>query len=459
MDYQNVKGTHDIILDDSIYYDYIISVMTNVATSFNYHKFVTPIIESSDLFIRGKNDSSDMVRKQMYTFNDLGNRSITLRPEGTASIARCIVNNKLYANNDFPIKAYYYGPVFRYERPKAGTYRQFHQFGVESIGTNNAQTDVETLLVSYQILQYLGFEKLVIKINTLGDEESRNNYRDALIKYFTPLIDKMCPDCQQRLKLNPLRILDCKSPEDQELIKNAPKISDYLNEASLKRFNECKKLLETLNIQYEVDEGLVRGLDYYSHLVYEFQYISKKSQLNVGSIGGGGHYDNLISEVGGPSLAGVGFAFGIERIFSLLKDDELLPKLNNGIDFFIMPLDEKYMPNALDLANYLTINYFIVDICLEKKSFKTMFHKAINRKAKFAIIFGENEINNKSFIIKDLNKETQDTVKYEDFARYVNEKCRPHEEHDHCCCHHEDGEECDCGCEEGHECHCEKDNK
>lgn len=444
MDFQTVKGTHDIINKEARYYQSIESLFISVAEIYGYNEFRTPILEYSELFKRDAKDSSDMVRKQMYTFLDLGGRSLTLRPEGTASVARSIVNNKLYAENDFPIKAYYLGPIFRYERPKAGTYRQFIQFGVENIGIDSIYADVETIIMSYRSLKMLGFENLKLKINTLGDQASRDNYKAALIKFFTPFIDKMCSDCKERLKLNPLRILDCKVPEDREIISKAPRMSEYLSKEAKDRFINTKKLLDEVGIPYEVDEGIVRGLDYYSHIVYEFEYVSK-SGLNVGALGGGGHYDNLLSEVGGPKLAGVGFAFGIERIYSLLKEDNLLPKLNDGFDFMVMPIGETAINRAFIVADYLRMLGYKAEAIIEKKSFKAMFHKAERKDARYAIMIGEEELKNNEVIIKDIKTQEQTKVKNTDLRDYCDNLFDDHECHcgcnddDHECCEDEGG--------------------
>ncbi|MCQ2752889.1 MAG: histidine--tRNA ligase [Bacilli bacterium] len=438
MEYQNVKGTHDIILKEARYYQAIESLFISLAEIYGYNEFRTPIIEPTELFSRSKNDSSDMVRKQMYTFKDLADRSITLRPEGTASVARAIVNNKLHAEQDFPIKAYYLGPVFRYERPKAGTYRQFLQFGIENIGVDSEYADVETIILSYRALKMLGFQKLKLKINTLGDSESRENYKKALVKYFTPLISKMCPDCQERLKLNPLRILDCKVPEDHELTKKAPRIKEYLTKAAAERFKKTTELLDEVGIPYEVDDTIVRGLDYYSHIVYEYEYISQ-SGLNVGALGGGGHYDNLVSEVGGPKLAGVGFAFGIERIYSLLKEENLLPKLHAGFDFYVMPVGEACIKRAYIVADYLRMLGYKADAIIEKKSFKAMFRKAEKHEARFSVIIGENELKNNEVVIKNMDTQEQKTVKNTELKAYCDSLFNEHECHCHdegCECHH-----------------------
>lgn len=451
MDYQLVKGTHDIINKEARFYQHIESLFISLAETYGYNEFRTPILEYSELFKRDQNDSSDMVRKQMYTFDDLGGRSLTLRPEGTASVARSIVNNKLYAEQDFPIKAYYLGPVFRYERPKAGTYRQFLQFGIENIGVNSIHADVETIILSYRALKMLGFANLKLKINCLGDQESRENYKKALVAYFTPLIDKMCPDCKERLRLNPLRIIDCKVPEDQVLVKDAPKMSEYLSKDSKERFEATKKLLDEVGIPYVVDEGIVRGLDYYSHIVYEYEYISK-SGLNVGALGGGGHYDNLVSEVGGPKLAGVGFAFGIERIYSLLKEDNLLPELDDGYDFMVMPVSETCFNRAFIVADYLRMLGYKADSIIEKKSFKAMFRKAEKHGTRFAIIIGEDELKNNEVVIKDMSTQEQTKIPNSQLKQFFDNIFHEHD----CDCGCDCDDECEDGCCEGGCCHGKK---
>ena len=282
----NVKGTHDIFLDEHNAYEMVESMMKSIAELYGYNGVRPPVLEYSQVFSRGVGESSDIVRKEMYTFPDKGGRDLTLRPEFTAGIMRLVIQNKLYATNELPLKLYYNGPVFRYERPQLGRYRQFNQFGVESIGNNSPINDVEVIVLAYTILCSLGLEGVTLKINTLGDDASRDNYRKALKEYFAAHIENMCEDCKSRYELNPLRILDCKVPEDRPIIDKAPKIGDYLSEQSKLRFEDVKDALDTLQIKYEVDDGLVRGLDYYSETVFEFHYKSKTG-ANYGAIGHG----------------------------------------------------------------------------------------------------------------------------------------------------------------------------
>ena len=411
---KNVKGTHDIFGEETNAYEKVESLMKAIAEIYAYHGVRPPVIEYNSVFVRGVGESSDIVRKEMYTFPDKSGRELTLRPEFTAGIMRMVVQNKLYATNELPLKLYYAGPVFRYERPQLGRYRQFNQFGVESIGHNSALNDVEVIVLAYTILCSLGLDGVTIKINTLGDEESRNNYRSALKEYFAKYIDKMCEDCKNRFELNPLRILDCKVPEDRQYIDVAPRIGAYLSEASKARFDEVLNALEEMQIPYEIDQNLVRGLDYYSETVFEFHYKSKAG-IDYGAIGAGGHYGKLMSELGGPALPGVGFSFGIERIVSVLKDDGLLDDTKNELDAYVMPLDKDSSLYAQTIATILrNSGGYKVDICFDNTKVANMFKRANAKNAKFAVIIGENERKEESVVLKDLVKQEQISVKVED---------------------------------------------
>lgn len=442
-----VKGTHDIILNEADKYTYVEQTLIQFAEFYNFKEFRTPIIESSDLFQRSVGDSSDIVRKEMYTFLDKGDRSITLRPEITAGIIRSIVNNKILALGDYPVKAYYVGPCFRYERPQQGRYRQFNQFGIEIAGVTSPYRDVEAISFGYFALKLLGFENLKLKINSLGDDESRKNYREALNKYFASYVDQMCDDCKERYKLNVLRILDCKVKEDQEIIKNAPKISDYLTDKSKDYFQKVLNSLDELGIEYEIDDGLVRGLDYYSDVVFEFYYTSSKG-LSYGALGAGGHYNKLIGEIGGPKdCEGCGLAMGIERLVSVMEDDGLFSNIDDGIDCYIMPLSQEFQPNALNISSLLRLNGFKSEVSLEGKSLKAMFKKALKLNAKFALIIGEDEIKTNSIICKNLSNQEQESILIEDLVRYLDSQIDAAEEHHHeCCCHDHNESDKDCCC-------------
>ena len=418
---KNVKGTHDIYGEETNAYEKVESLMKSIAEIYSFHGVRPPVMEYNSVFVRGVGESSDIVRKEMYTFPDKGGRDLTLRPEFTAGIMRLVVQNKLYATNELPLKLYYVGPVFRYERPQLGRYRQFNQFGVESIGHNSPLNDVEVIVLAYTILCSLGLEGVKIKVNTLGDEESRNNYRKALKDYFAAHIKNMCEDCKNRFELNPLRILDCKVPEDRPVIDQAPKIGAYLSEASKTRFDEVLAALEELQIPYEIDQGLVRGLDYYSETVFEFHYKSSAGN-DYGAIGAGGHYGKLMSELGGPDLPGVGFSFGVERIVSVLKDDGLLEDTKDELDVYIMPLDKDSSLYAQEVAVILrNSGGYKVDMCFDNVKLGNMFKRATNKNAKYAVIIGENEVKEQSVVLKDLVKQEQTTVKVEELVDKLDE--------------------------------------
>ncbi|MDY4857483.1 MAG: histidine--tRNA ligase [Candidatus Onthovivens sp.] len=423
-----VKGTHDVILEEATKYSYVEEVLTKIATLYNYKEFRTPIIESNELFNRSVGESSDIVRKEMYTFLDKGNRLITLRPEMTASTIRSMVNAKLFANNDYPIKAYYLGPNFRYERPQQGRYRQFNQFGIECCGINNFYRDVEVIALGYNALKMLGFTNLKLKINSLGDQETRNDYKKALTSYFGEKIEQMCEDCKERYTKNILRILDCKVESDQEIIKDAPTLDKFYSKNAKEHFDNVLKALDEIGIEYEIDHSLVRGLDYYTGVVFEYHYTSKLGK-NYGAIGGGGHYANLIKEIGGPDLEGVGLALGIERLVNVMNDDNLFDSLEEGLDIYIMPLGEKAINESNKIANFLRLNGYSCDICLESKNFGQMFKKAQRRNAKYALIIGDNELESKNVVVKDLALEKQETVANDDLLEYLDEKFDVEEHH------------------------------
>ena len=439
----NVKGTHDIIGGEAENYAYVENLMSQIASFYAFRPVRPPVLEHTELFVRGVGEASDVVRKEMYTFDDKGGRSLTLRPEFTAGIMRLIVQNKLLPVNELPLKMYYCGPVFRYERPQLGRYRQFNQFGVESVGHNNPHADVEVIALAYTILQILGLENVVIKINTLGDDASRNAYRTALKEYFKDKIANMCEDCKMRYEINPLRILDCKVPEDQEIVKGAPKMSKFLSENSQKRFSLVLDSLKELGIPYEIDDTLVRGLDYYSETVFEFHYTSRKG-LNYGAIGAGGHYDKLVSEIGGPDAPGVGFSFGIERIVSVLTDDGLLEESSNmKLDAYVMPIGLESQKYALLVADEMRLLGYRVDMCFDDVKLGNMFKRAEKKGAKLAVIIGEEEIKNEQVIIKDLAKQEQIVVPFVELEEKCDEllaSCWCGMNERECC----EGEECCC---------------
>jgi len=406
-----VKGTHDIIAEEANIYSGIEYDCRIVAELFGFQEIRTPIIEHTPLFLRSVGESSDIVTKEMYTFDDKGGRSLTLRPELTAGVMRSIVSNKLYANADLPLKYFYFGPCFRYERPQAGRYRQFHQFGVELVGATSYLQDAEVIILGKRILDSLGLEKVKVSINSLGDDLSRENYRKALKEYFSKNIDSMCEDCKRRLEINPLRILDCKVPEDRPIIEKAPKMSDYLSDAARVHYENVVEALKKVGIEVEQDDTLVRGLDYYTGIVFEFHMAEKD---DVGAIGGGGHYKNLLAEIGGPDLEGVGLSFGLERLYYVFQQVNGPQTMDIGPDFFIMAMGEEEIELSFTLADILRSNGYAIEMNYETKSFKSLFKVAERKHAKFAIIIGEEEMTKNQLSVKNLKTQEQTVVKTDD---------------------------------------------
>lgn len=418
MEYNVARGTRDILFKEKRRFKLVEEVIRSVAETYGFNMIETPMFEHTELFARSVGESSDIVNKEMYTFMDKGNRSITLRPEGTAGAIRAFVTNKLYSSPDMPVKLMYDGSVFRYERPQAGRFRQFRQFGFEEIGARSPYVDVELIMMIKAILETLGFEGLKIKINTIGDTESRNNYSKVLREHFGAHLDTLCPDCRRRLETNPLRILDCKVDVEHEAIKNAPKIKDYLTEASKEYFAKTLELLDSLDVKYEIDESLVRGLDYYNDVVFEIHQEDNK----YGALGAGGRYDSLVKEVGGPDLPAVGMAFGVDRLVMIMEEEGMFEDENDvNVDVFVMPMNENMNAKALAIAEVLRSIGLIVDIDLSNRSFKSQFKSALRKGAQAAVIIGEEELKNNTLVLKNIETATQETIKDEELVAKIQE--------------------------------------
>lgn len=425
MGYQKIKGTLDFIGIDAMKRRYVEGVSRSVMKSYNISEIITPVFEQTEVFNRSSGESSDIVTKEMYTFLDKGNRSITLRPEGTASIIRAFLENKLYALPG--VKKYFYNlPMYRYERPQAGRYREFVQFGVEFFGEESYMLDADIILLGDMILKKLGLkDKYKIVVNTIGDLESRNNYQKALKQYFSDKIDLLCEDCKKRLDKNPMRILDCKVDKDNPVLLNAPKIRDYLNENSKEYFENLLKVLDYLHIEYEVDSSLVRGLDYYTDTVFEF--ISKGdendpvSSLKNVAILAGGRYSGLTKTLGGPDIPGIGFAFGVERVTNLLDYYNLLPEFEGSVDICLLSLDPESKNYCLDIARCLREEGFVCEIDYINNSLKPQFKLAERVNARYIGIAGETERLNSSINIKCPKTGKQETISVKELINYIKE--------------------------------------
>ena len=384
-------------------YNYLKRIFSDIMNEYNINYIDTPIFESSDLFHRGVGETTDIVTKETYDFKDRGDRDITLRPEGTAGIVRSVIENKLYTI--LPLKLWYEGQMFRYERPQSGRYRQFRQAGVEIFGDDTPLMDANVISMMVKFYERIGLKGIKVRINSIGNKESREKYREALLDHFKPHLNDLCEDCQNRFEKNPLRILDCKVDSDKEYMNNAPKIIDYLDEVSKKHFDSVLRYLDLMEIKYVIDDKLVRGLDYYTDTVFEVEAeIEGFGSQNV--IGAGGRYNNLVENMGGPSVPAVGFAFGIERIINALDAEDIKVINDNSLDCYVIPVTENELENALLLVNNLRDNAFSVDMDYTNKKMNAKFKEADRYNAKFIVIIGEDEIKNNKLTIKDnLTKE------------------------------------------------------
>jgi len=419
MAYTAPRGTVDLLIEDTTKWQKLEQILRTISDLYNVKEIRTPIFEHTELFNRSVGDTSDVVTKEMYTFEDKKGRSITLRPEGTAGVARAFVENKLFSLPDKPVKLYYMGPMFRYERPQKGRQRQFHQFGVEMLGVENPALDVEAMCMAVTIVKALGLKNVRLVINTLGDSQSRDMHKQALKAHFKPYLDELCYDCNQRFEKNPLRILDCKVDKEHEAMKTAPKTLDYLTDESKAYFDEVCSLLDDLEVEYEVDPNLVRGLDYYCHVVFEV--ISDDPILGAqATLGGGGRYNSMIEELGGPATPGIGFAFGMERLTIALGNEEANEE--DGLDVYVMPLGAQTISLSAQILAMLRANGFKADMDYNKRGMKAMFKTVDRTHARFAMIIGEDEALNEVVNIKDTLNRTQDTVKLEDIISYLEKK-------------------------------------
>lgn len=418
---QRAKGTYDVFGEYGKRLLYIEELIEGLMEKYNYEYMRTPIFESSNLFHRGVGETSDIVTKETYDFKDRGDRLITLRPEGTASIVRSFIENKMYGNHLMPLKCWYYGPMFRYERPQSGRFREFYQFGVEAFGSADPMLDAEIISIPVNLYKLLGLKGIKVNINTLGDRASRENYREALIKYFEPHLDELCEDCKERFKKNPLRILDCKVDHNLEIMSQAPRTIDYLNEDSLNHFNKVKKYLDSMHIEYVVNSSLVRGLDYYTHTVFEVEAsVSGFGSQNV--LCGGGRYDNLVETLDGPKTSGVGFAMGLERLMTALEFENIDLPVVEGLDCYIIPMSENEKEYSMDILNDLRLNGFIADIDYNNRNLKNNFKAADRLNSKFVILIGESEVENDILTIKDNNTKEEFKVKLEDVIDFFDDK-------------------------------------
>mgnify|MGYP000499819556 CR=1 FL=1 len=442
---QKPKGCNDIYGREAKIWKYVESIIDATMEKYNYNYIRTPIFESTELFHRGIGESTDIVTKETYDFVDRGGRNMTLRPEGTAGVCRSYVENKMYGDPNQPVKVYYNGTMYRYERPQSGRDRELTQFGVEVLGSDDPMSDAEVISLAVNIYKMLGLKEIKVNINTLGDKESREMYRKALIDYFKPHINDLCEDCQNRFEKNPLRILDCKVDADNELLKDAPKTIDYLNDESRRRFEAVKDYLDILQIKYEVNPNIVRGLDYYNHTVFEIEAkVEGFGSNNV--LGAGGRYNHLCSEIGGPETPCIGFASGIGRLVMALELEKVELPIVEDIDLFLMYVNEDEKKYATYLAQELRMAGFIVDTEYTGRALKGQFKQADRLNAKYIAILNSEDLDNNEIKIKNNKTKEEEIISLDVLIYYLDEKLNTGVE--------DIDDECSCGGECDGDCHC-----
>ena len=417
-----IKGTQDILPGDSEKWQDIEQIIRQVSRLYNYSEIRTPIFEASEVFHRGVGEGTDVVKKETYDFMDRGDRQITLRPEGTAGIVRSVIENKLYSTSLLPIKLFYAGPMFRYERPQKGRQRQFHQFGAEAIGSSDPMLDAEMIAYAATFLAALGLPSVRVIVNSLGDKDSQQQYAQALRDYLLPHQDSICPDCQRRLDSNPMRVLDCKVDKDNPVLAKAPKPIDYLSEDAKGHFAKVLTYLAAMAIPYEVDHNLVRGLDYYTHTVFELEAdIPGMGAQNT--LGGGGRYDRLSETLEGPNLPSVGFAFGLERLLIAREQLNQRPK-NAFIHAFLIVLGEEPKAKAMAIARNLRHGGIVLDLDFQDRNLKGQFKQGERMNPHFYLIFGEDEMQKETISVKQVKTGLQEQVPLDQLYRYLVDKLR-----------------------------------
>jgi len=406
MKYKIIRGFHDILPGEIERWHFIENAAREVFESYGFNELRLPVIESTDIYCTGIGDTTDIVEKEMYTFDDRDGSSLTLRPEGTAGVVRSFIENSFYKKS--PVSRFYYiGPMFRHERPQKGRYRGFNQIGCEFFGSANAAADAEIILMLWYFFQKIGFtDSVKIEINSIGDEESRNNFKTALVKYLTPLQEGLCDQCKRKLVTNPLRILDCKNERCKDITKEAPKITDYLSDSSSLHFKMLIQILGELSVPYTINDKIVRGLDYYTETVFEFTTDKLGSQNAVAA---GGRYNNLVEKMGGPSTPATGFALGLERIVLLheLISDEEFKFLT---DVYIAWIGEDTFIPAMKIATDLRIRGKSVYIEHDSKSIKSQLKRANKLEAGYTVIIGEEELKSARITVRNMRESSEESI-------------------------------------------------
>ena len=408
--FQAPKGMRDLLPDDQVFWEKLTKVLTNLAYDYGFQKIETPILEESELFIRGTGETTDIVTKQMFSLKTAGGTNLALRPEGTPGVCRAYLENGM-ASLPQPVKLFYYGPMFRYEQPQAGRYRQLFQFGIENIGETGAVLDAQIIQYCFHVFRVLGLKKINIQINSLGCPQCRPTFRRALLDYYRHRKNKLCPDCRRRLKENPLRLLDCKEEKCQPIKVQAPAVVDHLCEECNTHFKEVLEFLDELEIPYFLNNTLVRGLDYYTKTVFEIFWEEEGTQTMA--LGGGGRYDNLIKELGGRPTPAVGAALGMDRIVNLMKKEEIKVSNNFAPKVFLVQLGVMGKKKSLKLFEKLHQAGISTAESLSRDSIKAQLKIADRLGVRFSLILGQQEALDKTVIIRDMQSGVQETIPQE----------------------------------------------
>ncbi|WP_438347078.1 histidine--tRNA ligase [Paenibacillus sp. FA6] len=408
MAFQKPTGTQDLLPGAVEKWQYVEQKARDLCRRFNYREIRTPLFEQTDLFVRGVGDTTDIVEKEMYTFNDKGDRSMTLRPEGTAGVVRAYVENKLYGEPDV-CKLYYIGPMFRYERPQAGRYRQFHQFGVEAFGATDPAIDAEVISLGYQFCKELGLQGVKVEINSVGTAETRTAYREILLAYLNPMKDSLCKDCQSRIDRNPMRVLDCKV--DQDKFHAAPSILESLDEECSTHFEKVKQHLDVMDVDYIINPRLVRGLDYYTHTAFEFK---AEGIGAIDTIGGGGRYNGLVSGIGGPDQPGIGIGIGLERIILILEKQQVELQAQKPLDVYFVALGEEADKEITKQVFKLRQHGFSAERDYLGRKMKAQMKSSDRFKARYTAILGDDELGRGEIALKSMETGEQQTVKLDE---------------------------------------------
>lgn len=409
------RGTRDILPENSSNWQYIEKIMRDICSLYLYKEIRTPVFEHTELFLRGIGETTDIVEKEMYTFTDRGKRSLTLRPENTAAVVRSFLENKLYADTLLN-KLFYIGPMFRYDRPQAGRYRQFHQFGIEALGSKGPAIDAEIIVLAVQLLKKLGLSDLTLYLNSVGCPQCRPLYREKLQDFLSEKTENLCSDCQSRLDRNPMRVLDCKKERCANQTQGAPHIVDCLCTECSTHFSQLKSLLTLAEVDFILNPRLVRGLDYYTKTAFEIQYAPLGAQS---AVCGGGRYDGLVAECGGQATPGIGFAIGIERILLALEKQDLLPVISNAIDVYIAPMGSDMQGMAFKLLCSLRENGVAAEMDFMEKNLKWQMRQANRYPAKFVAIIGEDEAAQGKVMLKNMLTGVQELVSINEIQQKI----------------------------------------